>query len=131
MRRTAGSADPQLQLARPTFGAPNRWSPQRARCCLFGAIAPYGLVHSCQRHLRAHGRILLALSASVRRLPPCFLQALLDTWLSLWQWVFQPAIGVLMLGAVSPCGAVADARRDGRRQRHWKGAPALVPLSSA
>ncbi len=26
---------------------------------------------------------------------------LLDTWFSLWQWVFQPAIGVLMLGAVS------------------------------
>ena len=28
-------------------------------------------------------------------------KALLDTWLGLWQWVFQPAIGVLMLGAVS------------------------------
>lgn len=27
--------------------------------------------------------------------------ALLDAWLPLWQWVFQPAIGVLMLGAVS------------------------------
>lgn len=27
-------------------------------------------------------------------------QHLLDTWLSLWQWVFQPAIGVLMLGAL-------------------------------
>lgn len=27
-------------------------------------------------------------------------QALLDLWLQLWQWVFQPAIGVLMLGAV-------------------------------
>lgn len=27
-------------------------------------------------------------------------QNLLDAWLSLWQWVFQPAIGVLMLGAV-------------------------------
>jgi len=26
---------------------------------------------------------------------------LLDIWLQLWQWVFQPAIGVLMLGAVS------------------------------
>lgn len=25
---------------------------------------------------------------------------LLNTWLALWQWVFQPAIGVLMLGAV-------------------------------
>lgn len=25
---------------------------------------------------------------------------LLDTWLFLWQWLFQPAIGVLMLGAV-------------------------------
>eukprot|EP00890_Picochlorum_soloecismus_P006200 jgi/Picsp_1/6581/NSC_03924-R1_protein len=24
----------------------------------------------------------------------------LDAWLSLWQWVFQPAIGVLMLGAI-------------------------------
>lgn len=32
-------------------------------------------------------------------------QHLLDTWLSLWQWVFQPAIGVLMLGAVS-CGCL-------------------------
>ena len=30
------------------------------------------------------------------------LQALLDAWFLLWQWVFQPAIGVLMLGAVSP-----------------------------
>jgi hypothetical protein len=29
-------------------------------------------------------------------------QALLDAWYPLWQWVFQPAIGVLMLGAVSP-----------------------------
>ena len=29
------------------------------------------------------------------------MQALLDAWFSLWQWVFQPAIGVLMLGAVS------------------------------
>ncbi len=29
------------------------------------------------------------------------LQNLLDAWLGLWQWVFQPAIGVLMLGAVS------------------------------
>ena len=28
-------------------------------------------------------------------------QALLDAWYPLWQWVFQPAIGVLMLGAVS------------------------------
>lgn len=27
--------------------------------------------------------------------------ALLDSWYSLWQWVFQPAIGVLMLGALS------------------------------
>ncbi len=27
-------------------------------------------------------------------------QALLDAWYPLWQWVFQPAIGVLMLGAV-------------------------------
>ena len=25
---------------------------------------------------------------------------LLDAWLALWQWVFQPAIGVLMLGAL-------------------------------
>ncbi|KAK9917973.1 hypothetical protein WJX75_000178 [Coccomyxa subellipsoidea] len=25
--------------------------------------------------------------------------ALLDAWYPLWQWVFQPAIGVLMLGA--------------------------------
>jgi hypothetical protein len=24
----------------------------------------------------------------------------LDAWLALWQWVFQPAIGVLMLGAL-------------------------------
>ena len=29
---------------------------------------------------------------------------LLDTWLQLWQWVFQPAIGVLMLGSVSGSG---------------------------
>jgi hypothetical protein len=28
------------------------------------------------------------------------MQDVLDAWLSLWQWVFQPAIGVLMLGAV-------------------------------
>jgi hypothetical protein len=28
------------------------------------------------------------------------MQGVLDAWLSLWQWVFQPAIGVLMLGAV-------------------------------
>jgi hypothetical protein len=28
----------------------------------------------------------------------------LDTWLLLWQWVFQPAIGVLMLGTVSGGG---------------------------
>lgn len=28
-------------------------------------------------------------------------QALLDAWYPLWRWVFQPAIGVLMLGAVS------------------------------
>ncbi|BDA46739.1 hypothetical protein COCOBI_09-1920 [Coccomyxa sp. Obi] len=26
--------------------------------------------------------------------------ALLDVWYPLWQWVFQPAIGVLMLGAI-------------------------------
>ena len=26
--------------------------------------------------------------------------SLLDAWLALWQWVFQPAIGVLMLGAL-------------------------------
>ncbi|CAL8471352.1 g10894 [Coccomyxa elongata] len=26
--------------------------------------------------------------------------ALLDVWYPLWQWVFQPAIGVLMLGAL-------------------------------
>eukprot|EP00889_Picochlorum_renovo_P001108 jgi/Picre1/28138/NNA_003544.t1 len=25
---------------------------------------------------------------------------ILDAWLGLWQWVFQPAIGVLMLGAI-------------------------------
>ncbi|GAB4818683.1 hypothetical protein N2152v2_005729 [Parachlorella kessleri] len=25
---------------------------------------------------------------------------LLDSWYSLWQWVFQPALGVLMLGAI-------------------------------
>jgi hypothetical protein len=31
--------------------------------------------------------------------------AVLDAWLSLWQWVFQPAIGVLMLGAVRREGA--------------------------
>ena len=29
-----------------------------------------------------------------------YIQGILDAWLSLWQWVFQPAIGVLMLGAV-------------------------------
>ncbi|PRW51142.1 hypothetical protein C2E21_5655 [Chlorella sorokiniana] len=34
---------------------------------------------------------------------------LLDTWLSLWQWVFQPAIGVLMLGAIVS-GAVGWAK---------------------
>ena len=28
------------------------------------------------------------------------LQALLDSWLGLWQLLFQPALGVLMLGAV-------------------------------
>jgi hypothetical protein len=26
--------------------------------------------------------------------------SVLDAWLALWQWVFQPAIGVLMLGAL-------------------------------
>ncbi|EIE19697.1 hypothetical protein COCSUDRAFT_54585 [Coccomyxa subellipsoidea C-169] len=31
--------------------------------------------------------------------------ALLDAWYPLWQWVFQPAIGVLMLGALTS-GAV-------------------------
>lgn len=31
------------------------------------------------------------------------IQGVLDAWLSLWQWVFQPAIGVLMLGAVRVC----------------------------
>lgn len=35
------------------------------------------------------------------------LQALLDAWFPLWQWVFQPAIGVLMLGAVSCLNALS------------------------
>lgn len=26
--------------------------------------------------------------------------SLIDAWLPLWQWVFQPAIGVLMAGAL-------------------------------
>jgi hypothetical protein len=30
---------------------------------------------------------------------------LVDTWLSLWQWLWQPAIGVLMLGALVSGGA--------------------------
>jgi hypothetical protein len=31
---------------------------------------------------------------------------LLDAWYPLWPWVFQPALGVLMLGAVA--SGVAD-----------------------
>eukprot|EP00887_Chlorella_sp_A99_P001043 scaffold14.g1043.t1 len=36
---------------------------------------------------------------------------LLDSWLGLWQWVFQPAIGVLMLGALVS-GAVGWAKEN-------------------
>ncbi len=32
---------------------------------------------------------------------PMWLQRLLNVWFPLWQLVFQPAIGTLMLGAVS------------------------------
>lgn len=35
-------------------------------------------------------------------------QGILDAWLGLWQWVFQPAIGVLMLGAVRASVSVCD-----------------------
>ncbi|KAL4443297.1 hypothetical protein ABPG75_011034 [Micractinium tetrahymenae] len=42
---------------------------------------------------------------------------LLDAWLGLWQWVFQPAIGVLMLGALVS-GAVGWAKDNlGQGQR--------------
>ncbi|PSC75919.1 hypothetical protein C2E20_1148 [Micractinium conductrix] len=42
---------------------------------------------------------------------------LLDAWLSLWQWVFQPAIGVLMLGALVS-GAFGWAKENlGQEQR--------------
>lgn len=37
------------------------------------------------------------------------LQGLLDSWLGLWQLVFQPAIGVLMLGAVSAVAELLQA----------------------
>ena len=46
-------------------------------------------------------------SAAADRTPPLtHRQALLDSWFGLWQWVFQPAIGVLMMGAVSACARV-------------------------
>ncbi|KAI3426892.1 hypothetical protein D9Q98_006836 [Chlorella vulgaris] len=45
---------------------------------------------------------------------------LLDTWLSLWQWVFQPAIGVLMLGAlVSGAVGWVKENRTGHRPCDW------------
>ena len=31
------------------------------------------------------------------------LQVVLDLWLALWPTVFQPALGILMAGAVSHC----------------------------
>ena len=36
-------------------------------------------------------------------------QALLDAWFPLWPFVFQPAIGVLMLGAVRGFHSTAHA----------------------
>ena len=38
------------------------------------------------------------------------LQALIDAWFPLWQWVFQPAIGTLMLGALVS-GAVGQLQK--------------------
>lgn len=38
------------------------------------------------------------------------LQALIDSWFPLWQWVFQPAIGTLMLGALVS-GAVGQLQK--------------------
>ena len=37
-------------------------------------------------------------------------QALIDAWFPLWQWVFQPAIGILMLGALAS-GAVGQLQK--------------------
>ena len=37
-------------------------------------------------------------------------QALIDAWFPLWQWVFQPAIGTLMLGALVS-GAVGQLQK--------------------
>ena len=41
---------------------------------------------------------------------------LLDAWLALWQWVFQPAIGVLMLGALVS-GGVGWLRENKEKKR--------------
>ena len=43
---------------------------------------------------------------------------LLDAWYPLWQWVFQPALGVLMLGALASGVASQLARQgDGSQAR--------------
>lgn len=46
--------------------------------------------------INTQSQVLLLTMFSVRG------QALLDAWFPLWPLVFQPAIGVLMLGAVRP-----------------------------
>ena len=38
-------------------------------------------------------------------------QVLIDAWFPLWQWVFQPAIGTLMLGALVS-GAVGRLQKE-------------------
>lgn len=47
-------------------------------------------------------------------------QAVLDAWYSLWQWVFQPALGVLMLGAVSGGGACGGPPEPQRGCKWWE-----------
>lgn len=41
---------------------------------------------------------------------------LVDAWLPLWQWVFQPAIGVLMLGALVSGGLNWVAEQQQKKQ---------------
>lgn len=42
---------------------------------------------------------------------PYPVQVLIDAWFPLWQWVFQPAIGTLMLGALVS-GAVGRLQKE-------------------
>ncbi|KAI7835666.1 hypothetical protein COHA_010405 [Chlorella ohadii] len=100
----------QRQAAAGGGGAPQAASPirqqqQQAASTSSGGDSPLGgLKDAVDKVLIADFFFILFalawLGAALAERSALQSTRLLDTWLSLWQWVFQPAIGVLMLGAL-------------------------------